>query len=116
MALSLYVTNFHIINYEQMARVYSIVLMLALGLLNCLLDIIEQKDTWLTYAMMSIETALGLWSYNIFPIVGFANLCFYLKYANNLQRLKTLFAYGIAGLLYLPIFINFTIKQLSVVT
>lgn len=66
--------------------------------------------------MMSIQTALGLWSYNVFLLIGFVNLCFYIKYADNPQRLKTLFAYGVAGLLYLPIFINFTLKQLSTVT
>lgn len=40
LAISLYVTNSHILVYDQMARVYSIVMMLALGLFYCLIDIV----------------------------------------------------------------------------
>jgi hypothetical protein len=37
-------------------------------------------------------------------------------YGNKTQKIKTIVAYGVAGCLYLPVFIGFTIKQLSIVT
>ena len=39
-ALGLYVTNYHVLTYDQMARVYSIVMVAAMGLLYCLVKII----------------------------------------------------------------------------
>lgn len=102
--------------YDRMARVYSLVIAITLGLLYSLVKIVEESDTKLTYVIISLLTTLGLWSYNIFPLIGFVNLIFFLCYGNKTQRIKVLGAYFIAGLLYLPIFITITLKQYSVVT
>jgi len=61
-----------------MARVYSIVLMLALGLYVALIDIIQGTDGVLSYLTITAFTTVGLYSFNLFPLLSFALLVFIL--------------------------------------
>ena len=115
MAVALYCCNPQILFYNQMARVYSIVLMLALGLYIALIDIMHKKDSLANYITITTFTTVGLYSFNLFPLLSFALLVFILVLGDNTQRLKTLAAYTVAGLLYLPLFIGFTIQQIQLV-
>ena len=115
LALLLYSTNAFVLGYDQTARVYSLVLTLTLGLILCVLIVMDKTDTFWTYFFIVILTTIGLWSYNIFPLIGLANLCLVLRYANNTQRIKTFVAYGVAGILYLPVFITVTLQQIKMV-
>lgn len=115
LAIALYCTNPHILFYNQMARVYSIVLMLALALYLALIEIVHRRDGLTTYASIAVSTVVGLYSFNLFPLLSFSLLVFILVLGDNKQRVKTLAAYTIAGLLYLPLFISFTLQQIQLV-
>jgi hypothetical protein len=114
-AIALYCSSPHILMYDQMARVYSIVLMLALMLYSSMIDIIQRRDNWITYTIIAGATAVGLYSFNLFPLLSFVVVLFILYYSDTRRRIKTLLAYGIAGLVYLPLFLNFTIQQMKLV-
>jgi hypothetical protein len=80
-----------------------------------MLDLINKNDKWTNYVKIFICTTIGLYAFNLFNLVAFTNLVFVLYLCDNKQRFKFILAYFFAGLIYLPLFINFTIQQYQLV-
>lgn len=114
-AVALYCSNPQVLYYDQMARVYSIVMMLVIILYSVLLSFVNKTETLWTYFQLLLSTVLGLYSFNLFPFVSFPILVFSLSHTGNPTRLKILLTYFLSGLVYLPLFINLTIKQFNLV-
>jgi uncharacterized membrane protein len=115
LAILLYCTNPQVLYYDQMARVYSIVMMVVMVLYSVLLSIADKTDTNWDYVKLALITILGLYTFNLFPFVSFAVLLFALVVSDNTRRVKILAAYFFAGLAYLPLFFNLTIRQFNIV-